>query len=327
MHFGISIKILFSTYVVNVFEVIGLSSPRPAKIAALSILSNSFVFLMKLIVGVISGSVAVISEAIHTSLDLMASIIAFFSVRISSKPPDREHPYGHGKFENVAGTIETLLIFVAGIWIIYESVQKIFEPAPIKMPMIAVAAMLLGATINFVVGRKVQHVGEEYRSVAMSSNALHLLTDVYASIGVAVSLVIVSLTNFYILDPLIGIGIALYIMKEAYDLGKKSFLPLLDTRLSKEEEERVHQIISAYKDEYIEYHDFRSRRSGSEEYIDFHLVVPSHMNVETAHDLCDRIEKDIKKVLHSPKIFIHIEPEHERLLYHPSKKSERGKKE
>ena len=222
----------------NVPEVIGLSSPRPAKIAALSIMSNSFVFIMKLIVGIITGSVAVISEAIHTSLDLMASIIAFFSVRISSKPPDREHPYGHGKFENVSGTIETLLIFVAGIWIIYESVQKLIEPSPINMPMLAVLAMLLGAAINLIVGRKVQKVGEQYRSVAMSSNALHLLTDVYSSLGVAASLVIVSLTNFYILDPLIGIGIAIYIMREAYQLGKKSFLPLLDTRLSKEEEDR-----------------------------------------------------------------------------------------
>ncbi len=278
---------------------------------------------MKLIVGIFTGSVAVISEAIHTSLDLMASIIAFFSVRISSKPPDRDHPYGHGKFENVAGTIETLLIFVAGIWIIYESVQKLFVPSPIKMPMLAVIAMLVGAAINIVVGKKVQKVGHEYRSVAMTSNALHLLTDVYASIGVAVSLVIVSLTDFYILDPLIGIAIAIYIMREAYFLGKESFLPLLDTRLTKEEEEKVHNIIATYEREFIEYHDFRTRRSGPEEYVDFHLVVPSNMNVETAHELCDRIENDIKKVLHSPTIFIHIEPEHERLLHHPPKKKKR----
>ncbi len=311
----------------NVFEVIRLSSPRPAKVAALSIISNSFVFLMKLIVGFITGSVAVISEAIHTLLDLMASIIAFFSVKISSKPPDREHPYGHGKFENVAGTIETLLIFVAGIWIVYESVQKLMEPAPINMPMLAVIAMLLGAAINLAVGRKVKKIGEEHRSVAMSSNALHLLTDVYSSVGVAASLVIVSLTNFYILDPLIGIGIAIYIMKEAYVLGKKSFLPLLDTRLSKEEEERIHHILASYKDEYIEYHDFRTRRSGSEEYVDFHLVVPSHMKVETAHDLCDRIERDIKKELHSPTVFIHIEPEHERLFHRSKKRNGRGIKQ
>lgn len=290
-----------------------MPTARPVKIAALSIFSNIFVFLMKLIVGIVTGSVAVISEAIHTSLDLMAAVIAFFSVKISSKPPDKEHPYGHGKFENVAGTIETLLIFVAGIWIIYESVQKLFSPSPIHMPILAVIAMLFGAAINFAVGRIVQKAGEKYHSVAMSSNALHLLTDVYSSLGVAASLIIVSFTDWYILDPLIGMAIAFYIMKEAYKLGKKSFLPLLDTRLSKEEVQIIHQILSNYKQEYIEYHDLRTRRSGANEYIDFHLVVPSHMDVETAHALCDRIENDIKKALHSPTVLIHIEPEHERI--------------
>ncbi len=290
-----------------------MPTARPVKIAALSIFSNIFVFLMKLIVGIVTGSVAVISEAIHTSLDLMAAVIAFFSVKISSKPPDKEHPYGHGKFENVAGTIETLLIFVAGVWIIYESVQKLFSPSPIHMPILAVIAMLFGAAINFTVGRIVQNAGEKYHSVAMSSNALHLLTDVYSSLGVAASLIIVSFTDWYILDPLIGMAIAFYIMKEAYKLGKKSFLPLLDTRLSKEEVQIIHQILSNYKQEYIEYHDLRTRRSGANEYIDFHLVVPSHMDVETAHALCDRIENDIKKALHSPTVLIHIEPEHERI--------------
>lgn len=290
-----------------------MPTARPIKIAALSIISNSFVFLMKLIAGIITGSVAVISEAIHTSLDLMASVIAYFSVKISSKPPDKEHPYGHGKFENVAGTIETLLIFAAGIWIIYESVEKLFSPSPIHMPMLAVIAMLFGAAINFIVGRIVQKTGEEHRSVAMSSNALHLLTDVYSSLGVAASLLLVSVTNWYIIDPLIGMAIAIYIMKEAYKLGKKSFLPLLDTRLSKEEVQLIHEILSNYKHEYIEYHDLRTRRSGAEEYIDFHLVVPSHMDVETAHALCDRIENDIKNALHSPTVLIHIEPEHERM--------------
>lgn len=297
----------------HVFEVICLPPARPVKIAALSIISNSFVFLMKLIIGIVTGSVAVVSEAIHTSLDLMASVIAFFSVKISSKPPDKEHPYGHGKFENVAGTIETLLIFVAGIWIIYESAEKLFSPSPIHMPALAIAAMLLGGGINFAIGRIVQKAGKKHHSVAMSSNALHLLTDVYSSLGVAASLIIVSATNLYILDPLIGIAIALYIMKEAYQLGKKSFLPLLDTRLSKEEVQLIHQILDNYKHEFIEYHDLRTRRSGAEEYIDFHLVVPSHMDVETAHALCDRIENDIKQAFHSPTVLIHIEPEHERM--------------
>lgn len=287
---------------------------KPTKIAGLSIVSNFVVVSLKLIVGVLTGSVAVISEAIHSSLDLMASIITYFSVRISSKPPDKDHPYGHGKFENVAGTIETLLIFVAGIWIIYESVDKLLHPETIRLPMLGVAVMLFGAGANLVVGRIVKRAGEQMNSVAMRSNALHLLTDVYSSLGVAVSLILVSITNFHILDPLIGIAIAIYIMKEAYSLGKESFLPLLDTRLDKEEEKQVREIIESYKQEYLEYHAFRTRRSGPEEYIDFHLVVPSTTNISTAHDLCDRIEKNIQQVLIRAHVFIHLEPEHERVL-------------
>lgn len=295
---------------------------QPTKVAGLSIASNTFIVLLKLIVGIITGSVAVVSEAIHSSLDLMASVIAFFSVRISSRPPDKEHPYGHGKFENISGTIETLLIFVAGIWIIYESVHKLLHPEPVRLPMLGVAVMLIGAAVNFTVGRFVKKTGEKIQSVAMRSNALHLLTDVYSSLGVAVSLLLVSLTGWHILDPLIGIAIALYIMKEAVSLGKESFLPLLDTRLSKEEESRIRRIIDSYSSEFIEYHDLRTRRSGPEEYIDFHLVVPSNINVETAHYLCDRIEKDIQEVLHRPKVFIHIEPEHERKYTKPVKQSQ-----
>lgn len=294
---------------------------KPTKIAGLSIISNFFVVSLKLIVGLLTGSVAVISEAIHSSLDLAASVIAFFSVRISSKPPDGDHPYGHGKFENVSGTIETLLIFIAGIWIIYESITKLLNPEPIRMPGLAIAVMVVGATINLIVGRVVKRVGERIQSVAMRSNALHLLTDVYSSIGVAVALVLVSLTDFYMLDPLIGIAIAIYIMKEAISLGKESFLPLLDTRLTKEEEAKVQAIIDSYRHEYIEYHDLRTRRSGADEHIDFHLVVPSNTDIETAHDLCDRIERDIQQTLNNPTVFIHLEPEHERVSKPTAKKS------
>jgi len=281
------------------------------KIALLSICSNSFIVLLKLTVGIITGSVAIISEAIHSLLDLVASVIAFFSVKISNRPPDKEHPYGHGKFENISGTVETLLIFIAGIWIIVESVEKLIHPSPIKLPFIGVFVMLLGAFINWRVGKKVQKVGEETHSVAMQSNALHLLTDVYSSLGVAASLILVSLTGWDILDALIGIGIAVYIMKESIELGKKSFTPLLDTGLSSNEIIQIEQVLLNFKSQYIEYHDLRTRRSGAEEHIDFHLVLPSSMSIEEAHLLCDKIEDEIKKVLINPQILIHVEPENE----------------
>lgn len=297
---------------------------KTSRIAALSVASNTFVVALKLIIGFITGSVAVVSEAIHSSLDLAASLIAFFAVRVANRPPDPKHPYGHGKFENVSGTVETLLIFVAGIWIIYESVEKILHPAPIRLPWLGVGAMLLGAAINFVVGKTVQKEGEKVRSVAMRSNALHLLTDVYSSLGVAASLVLVSLTNWTILDPIIGIVIALYIMKEALHLVKEAFHPLVDTGLSDKENEAIRNILDKYKNRYLEYHDLRTRRAGSEEHIDLHLVVPSNMKVEIAHEICNDIEKDLQRALHNPKVLIHVEPEQERISTREQEESNSG---
>ena len=284
---------------------------RSARMAALSIVSNSVMVILKIIVGFLTGSVAIISEAIHSGMDLMASVIAYVSVRTSNQPPDRTHPYGHGKIENVSGTIETLLIVVAGIWIIVESAEKIAHPEPIRLPVLGIVVMLFGALVNWIVGRSIQRVGEETNSVAMKSNALHLITDVYTSLGIAVSLALVSITGWYILDPLIAIGIALFIMKEAFQLGKESFLPLVDVSLSSEERRRIEEIIRRYKDQYIEYHDLRTRRSGAEEHIYLHLVVPSNKNVHDAHELCDHIEQDIKKVFSQAQVLIHIEPESE----------------
>ncbi|HSH24314.1 MAG TPA: cation diffusion facilitator family transporter [Massilibacterium sp.] len=285
---------------------------HPQRIAGLSIISNTIVVTLKTIVGILSGSVAVLSEAIHSGLDLVASMIAYFSVKISSRPPDKKHPYGHGKVENISGTLETLLIFIAGIWIIYESVQKLIDPSPIKMPTLAVGVMVVGATINLIVGKIVKKVGEKHESVAMQSNALHLLTDVYSSIGIAISIVIVSLTDFYILDPLIGIGVAVFIMVEAYSLGKKSFTPLIDTRLTNEELIKIMNVLDSFKNEYIEYHDLRTRRAGAEKHIDFHLIVPGNTTVLTSHQLCNRIETGIEQVLPKSNVVIHVEPENEK---------------
>ncbi|KAB2334838.1 cation transporter [Cytobacillus depressus] len=284
-----------------------------SKVAFLSVMSNTTVVILKIIVGIFTGSVAVLSEAIHSFLDLMASLIAFFSVRISSRPADKTHPYGHGKIENISGTIETILIFVAGIWIIHECIQKLMNPSPIKLPFLGILVMLIGAAINFVVSKIVGKTAEATHSVAMKSNALHLLTDVYTSVGVAFSLLLVNLTGWYFLDPIIGIGLAIYIMVEAFKLMKESFPPLLDASLSTEEEQSILQIIESFSDEYIEYHDFRTRRSGPDEYIDFHLVVSAHEDIETAHDLCDRIENRIQVIFSKAQVLIHLEPENERL--------------
>ncbi|MFF2908869.1 cation diffusion facilitator family transporter [Paenibacillus sp. NPDC057934] len=288
-----------------------------SKTAFLSVLSNTFIVSLKLVIGIVTGSVAIISEAIHSALDLVASLIAFISVRISARSADKGHPYGHGKVENISGTVETLLIFVAGFWIIYECVHKIMNPTEIEFPFLGILVMVVGGGVNFVVSLKVKKKAEELHSVAMKSNALHLLTDVFTSLGVAFSLLLVTLTGWTILDPVIGIVLALYIMREAFKLLKESFPPLIDARLAEEEENEILRLIESFQERYIEFHDFRTRRSGPEEYVDFHLVIPSIMDVNTAHQLCDEIEQSIKATFVRAQVMIHIEPEHEKLAGQP----------
>ncbi|AOU01991.1 cation diffusion facilitator family transporter [Bacillus velezensis] len=283
-----------------------------SKIAFLSVISNSLVVMLKIVVGIITGSVAILSEAIHSFLDLIAAFIAFISVRISKKPADTGHPYGHGKVENLSGTIETILIFAAGIWMIYECIQKLVNPAPVHLPVLGIVVMLAGALINLIVSKFVKREAEKVNSVAMKSNALHLLTDVYTSLGVAASLLVVTLTEWYILDPIIGMVLAVYIIYEAFKLMKEAFPPLIDTRLSEEEEKTILKIIETFQQEFIEIHDFRTRRSGPQEYIDFHLVVASHVTIKDVHDLCDRIERDITDEFKQAQVMIHPEPESER---------------
>lgn len=280
-------------------------------ITLLSIISNLTMFILKLIVGFVTGSVAIISEAIHTSMDLFASILTYFSIQIARQPADKKHPYGHGKAENLSGTVETLLIYVAGIWIIIECIKKLRHPAEITLPFLGIGVMLFGALVNGIVGYLVKRSADKLGSVAMKSNALHLTTDVLTSLGVAASLLLVHYTGMLWLDPVIGMLTALYIMYEATILLKESFPPLMDSRLSTKEELLITDAIKTYQSDYIEYHDFRTRRAGTEIYIDFHLIVAQEMSVGRAHELCDEIEYSIQQHFSQAEILIHIEPESE----------------
>ncbi len=181
--------------------------------ARLSVISNSVLIVLKLLAGSLSGSVSIISEAIHSFLDLLASIIAYFAVKLSRKRPDKNHPYGHGKVENVSGIIEALLILIAAIWIIYEAIDKINVENKVEYYWLGIIIMLISAVVNFFVSRRLYKVAKETDSIALEADALHLKTDVYTSLGVAIALIFIWFTGFQLLDPIIAIIIALIILK------------------------------------------------------------------------------------------------------------------
>jgi len=282
------------------------------KTARLSVLSNTCLVLMKFVVGFAIGSVSIISEAIHSAMDLIASVIAFFSVRKSAEPPDAAHSFGHGKFEDVSGLIEALLIFVAAILIIREALSKLLgEPSEHFTPELliyGIAVMGISALVNWYVSHRLMTAAKQSESIALESDAWHLRTDVYTSVGVMVGLVLIKLTGIAIFDPLFALGVAVVIIKAAYDLTIRSFSDLIDHSLPKEDNKRIEQIICEHESDYAGFHGLKTRRSGPEIFIEFHLVVPGNVSVYQSHDLADHLESDLKIEYPRANITIHIEP-------------------
>ena len=289
--------------------------PRKTAVALLSVISNMALTAVKLVVGFLSGSVSILSEAIHSAMDLLAALIAFFSVRKSGLPADSRHPFGHGKIENISGTIEALLIFVAAGWIIYEAVDRLLDPKPLEEFGWGIGVMLLSAVVNTIVSSLLFKVGKETDSVALQADAWHLRTDVYTSVGVMLSLLLIWLgegifkgIHFDWLDPVAAIGVALLIIKAAYDLTVKSARDLMDSRLPEEEEIRIHQLIRGHSHDVHGFHDLRTRKAGGIRFVEFHMKVDSHMTVEDSHRITEEIADRIEKEFPGASVTIHTEP-------------------
>jgi cation diffusion facilitator family transporter len=275
-------------------------------IARLSILSNTCLIIMKLVVGLVSGSVSIISEAIHSSMDLMAAVIAFFSVKVSDNPPDSRHPYGHGKVENISGVIEALLIFVAAIWIIVEAVKKLMGEA-IELDSIAIGSivMLISAIVNIIVSRRLYKVARKTHSVALEADALHLKTDVYTSLGVAVGLGLIMITGINWLDPVIAILVAFFIIRESYILLRTAFTPLLDEAWENSDIDDLEKTLNELN---VNYHELRTRIAGNYRFIDLHIDMPKDLSVASAHYYCDMIEEKLTTKFENLNVTIHVEP-------------------
>ncbi len=288
---------------------------RKSRVALLSVASNFMLVVLKLSAGIVMGSVSVISEAIHSAIDLLAAVIAFLSVRKSAQPADKDHPFGHGKYENLSGAIEALLIAVAAVWIIYEALHKMMKPAPVESIGVGVAIMFVSCAVNLYVSRKLFKIGRETDSVALKADGWHLMTDVYTSLGVMLALAVIMIghkvapsLNLQWLDPVAALLVAMLIIKAAWDLTHEAVRDLLDTSLSEEEEGWIIQKIRAMVPSAKGHHELRTRKAGATRFIEFHLMVDAVMTVGTAHDLADRIEEVLKDHFAGAEVNIHIEP-------------------
>lgn len=278
---------------------------KKSKAALISIISNASLIIIKSVVGLLTGSVSIISEALHSASDLLASLIAYFSIKFSEKPADSKHPYGHGKFENLSGVIEALLIFFAAAWIIYESIQTIINPRDIVKMEWAIAIMIISSIINFFVSRHLYKVAKETRSVALEADALHLKTDVITSAGIGIGILIIKITGFHFLDPIIAILVAIYILYESYVLLKKAFQPLTDIALPENE---ILEITNQIRMSNFPFHGLKTRQSGPFRFVEFHLEMHPETSLKKVHDICNEIENKIESTFENIDITIHVEP-------------------
>lgn len=287
---------------------------KKRNVALLSVLSNLLLVGLKIVVGLLVGSISIMSEAIHSGMDLIASLIAYFAVRTSAKPADEKHPFGHGKVENISGAVEAILIFTAAGWIIYAAVGKLMHPKALEETSYGVLVMLFSAIINFIISNRLFAVGKEADSVALQADAWHLRTDVYTSAGVMVGLAVIWLAELFLpsinlewLDPVIAIAVALFILRAAYALTVQSARDLLDIRLPDSDINTIMEVIMKQK-EVCGFHGLRTRKAGPMKFVEFHLKVNPDMTVNDSHRITKIIEDELKETWKESDITIHVEP-------------------
>ena len=283
---------------------------RKTGVAALSIASNSVLIVLKLAAGAITGSVAIITEAMHSSVDLIASIVAYVSVRQADKPADSDHPYGHDKFENLAAAIEAMLILVGAGVIVFESVRRLSSGSEVHSLGIGIAVIAFSVLANVVVSTILARRARETDSPALEGDAAHLRTDAATSAAVLVGLVLVQFTGAVWLDPVIALAVAAAIVYAGIKLLFRASRVLVDEALPPTELDAVRAAIEEFGPLGVcGYHKLRARRAGSRRYVDLHVQFVSGTTLEAAHDTAHRLQDAIRERVRGADVLIHLEPE------------------
>lgn len=276
--------------------------------AKLSIVVVTGLIVLKVTVAAVTGSLSVLAQAVDSFLDLFAVVLTLFAVSIATKPADEEHPFGHGKVENISAIVQALLIFAAGGWIIYSAVRRMIDGVSLELTEAGIGAMVVSIIASILLSRHLLKVSRAVDSVALEANAHNIAADVYSAAAVLVGLLVIRFTGLSILDPIIALLVALFILKVAYDVLRRSFGGLIDVRLSEPEENIIKAAFMERAGEMVGFHELRTRKAGRQRYIDLHLVMPKNASVEESHRLCDELEQDIKGRLPHTSVIIHVEP-------------------
>ncbi|MDP9277553.1 MAG: cation diffusion facilitator family transporter, partial [Actinomycetota bacterium] len=278
--------------------------------AGLSVASNSLLIALKVAVGAITGSIAILTEAVHSLIDLLASVIALASVRKADEPADVEHPYGHEKLENLAAAIEGMLILVGAAVIVYEATHRLVVGAHVDTLGLGIAVMAVSALANFAISGFLGRQAKRFESPALEGDAAHLRTDAFTSIGVLVGLVLVEVTGESAFDSIAALAVAVAIVGSGLRIITRSSRVLVDEALPPDEMDRIEAAIAAARPpEVAGYHKLRARRAGNRRYVDLHVQFRSGTSLELAHELAHAMRAAIEAELPAADVLIHVEPE------------------
>jgi len=285
------------------------------RLILLSVAAAVVTMVMKFGAYWITNSVGLLSDAAESIINLAAASVAFVALVIAARPADETHPYGHDKIEYFSSGVEGTLILIAAVGIMYSAIQRLLHPQALHELDAGLVISVGASMINFLVARLLLAAGKKYDSITLEADARHLLTDVWTSVGVVAGLLIVRFTGVLLIDSLIALAVGANIIFSGASLLKRSFHGLMDFRLPADEMAAVDSVLQKHVGPHRAYHNLRARKSGSQRFIEFHLLVPGDMLVKAAHDLSDQIESDIRAQLANTTVTVHIEPEDELASY------------
>ncbi len=282
-------------------------SKEKRSIALTSVLAAIFLTGFKLVIGLITGSLGILSEALHSALDLVAAAITFFAVRHSDKPADEDHNYGHGKIENYSALIETLLLVITCIWIIYEAVHRLTTgKMVIDVTVWSFIVIVTSIIVDISRSRALYRVAKKHDSQALEADALHFSTDIWSSSVVLIGLIGAAF-HFYYADPIAALIVAMIVLTVSYRLGKRSFNALVD-RAPFGLNEKIYEIVGEIP-EVKNFHDIKVRESGPYKFVDLNIHVEKNLTIDQAHEISHKVEEAITKKIKNVKVMVHTEPE------------------
>lgn len=278
-------------------------------VARLSIMAAAFLVAVKLLTGYITGSISVWASLLDSTMDIFASAINFFAVRAAARPADEDHTYGHGKAESLAGLFQAIVIAASGIFLIRESIRRIINPNQTSSEWVGIITMVVAVVVSIGLVVRLRRVARETESPALHADAMHYVTDIYSNLSALLALVIVGLTPWQIADPIISLAIAFYILWSAVSVGRESIDALMDRRLPLKVDAQIKEVVERYLNQgVLGFHDLRTRRSGSQKFIDLHLEVERNMRLEEAHDVTVRVLRAIEAEIPRARVHIHTDP-------------------